>query len=124
MNGMHEEEVFRRALAALERAQEPPPTSERDLAGCIQLFELAFETGWKAIRRRLLELGVRADSPRSVISEAYRAGILADEAGWVEMLRDRNLTTHTYHRELAESMASRINSQHLLRLQEAAIKDQ
>lgn len=113
MSEIREREVFQEAVATLARAQNPPPVSERDLAGCIQLFELAFETGWKALRRRLLDVGIRADSPRSAIAEAFRAGFLIDEEGWVEMLRDRKLTTHTYNRDLAEAMVARIASRYL-----------
>jgi len=40
-------------------------------------------------------------SPRDVFKVAYRDGINHEETTWLSMLKDRNLTSHTYNEKLA-----------------------
>lgn len=47
-------------------------------------------------------------SPREVIKAAYRYFGWMDEDIWLQMLRDRNDTTHIYDAELAKNLVSTI----------------
>lgn len=97
--------------ASLERLGEALLISEdQPLAvdGTIQRFEFTFELFWKALQRLLAEQGIAANSPKSVLQHAYRVGWLKDEAAWLQMLDDRNLTSHTYREALARKIYSRI----------------
>ena len=59
--------------------------------------------------RHLLALeGKAVFSPKESLQAAYQLGWLHNEAVWLSMLRDRNLTSHTYHEELAEQIVDRI----------------
>ncbi len=86
-----------RALARLGEALAEPETNPLAIDGTIQRFEFAIELAWKALRRFLIREGVTTTTPREVLQEAYRAGWLSDEAAWLQMLRDRNQTSHTYN---------------------------
>jgi len=44
------------------------------------------------------------NSPRESIREAFSLKILKDEPKYLEMLEDRNMTTHTYKETLAEEI--------------------
>jgi nucleotidyltransferase substrate binding protein (TIGR01987 family) len=56
-----------------------------------------------ALRRAL-------DRLREALQEAFRAGWLADEARWLQMLRDRNQTSHTYHEPTARRVYANIRA--------------
>jgi len=84
------------AMSRLEEAVAIPETAPLAIDGTIQRFEFVFELFWKTLRRVLQEQSVSASTPRDVLRAGYEARMLADEAAWLRMLRDRNDTTHTY----------------------------
>jgi nucleotidyltransferase substrate binding protein (TIGR01987 family) len=43
-----------------------------------------------------------------VIKECYHQGWIDDETAWLNMLKDRNLTSHTYVQELALEIHARL----------------
>jgi nucleotidyltransferase substrate binding protein (TIGR01987 family) len=77
----------------------------------IQRFEYSTEAFWKYLKAYLLtEHNLSANSPREVIRTGLKAKLYSEEISkeLLQMLDDRNLTTHTYVEELAESIARRI----------------
>jgi nucleotidyltransferase substrate binding protein (TIGR01987 family) len=76
--------------------------------GTIQRFEFTFELFWKAVRRLLARQGIEANSPKAVLQQAYRLGWLNDEQQWLDVLKDRNLSSHTYKEPLALEIYGRI----------------
>jgi len=102
--------------SAIERLGEvlELPSSDVVRDAAIQRFEFCFELAWKAMQKRLREEGVDCASPRSCLQAAYRQGWI-EEKPWIEMLADRNLTSHTYDQQLAEQVFQRL-SQHLPQL--------
>ena len=77
----------------------------------IQRFEYSTEAFWKFLKAYLLtEHNLSANSPRDVIRTGLKAKIYSEEISkeLLQMLDDRNLTSHTYVEELAESIAGRI----------------
>jgi len=52
--------------------------------------------------------GINAYGPRNAIREAARLNIITDPVVWLDILEDRNLTTHTYKESVAEEIYSRI----------------
>ena len=87
-----------------------PTPIERDAA--IQRFEYSFEAVWKTAQRYLYDIeGVEVASPKAVIRASFAAGLLDEQATRLalEMVDDRNLTSHTYNEGLAELIFSRLN---------------
>lgn len=80
--------------------------------GVIQRFEFALELTWKALKRALSEEGVQAQTPREVLTEAARVGWLHDDALWLSMLKDRNLTSHVYDETMANAIYDRVKHQY------------
>lgn len=103
-------------LRALERfgailAKHPQPGD--DLAdGAIQRFEFSFETFWRVLRAGLESEGVDAPSPRAALRGAYALDWIEDEALWLGMLRARNLTSHTYDAETAQTVLKDLPAYH------------
>jgi len=59
---------------------------------------------WKALKRYLDFLGIDAKNPRQVFKEAYAQQLLSGEEIWLDMIEQRNLSSHLYD----ESEISRI----------------
>ena len=77
----------------------------------IQRFEYSTEAFWKYLKSYLsTEHNLSANSPREVIRTGLIARLYSEEISkeLLQMLDDRNLTSHTYVEELAETIASRI----------------
>lgn len=69
----------------------------------IQRFEFTVELSWKVLHKVLKASGVsEALTPKNVIREGARLGLIADPEAWIQFLEDRNLTSHTYKENLAE----------------------
>lgn len=76
----------------------------------IQRFEFTFELAWKSLKEFLIYSGyVEATAPRSVLELAYREGFISNEAVWIAMMNDRNLTSHVYKEEQAKEIAQNIS---------------
>ncbi|MBI5244313.1 MAG: nucleotidyltransferase substrate binding protein [Elusimicrobia bacterium] len=92
-----------RAMKKLASAlAEPPNEYVRDSA--IQRFEFTFELAWKTLKACLEEQGISAYSPRDCFKEALRAGLIEDDPLWLETIKLRNLTAHTYNEATAEDI--------------------
>ena len=101
-------ENFIRAVARLDAAvqdyQQYHMESIRD--GMIQRFAFSFELAWKALKEYMAEQGVPdLQFPKQILQEAYAAGLIDDQAVWLEMLRARNSMSHIYDDELAAKIA-------------------
>ena len=97
-----------RALDRLAEALEVPEDDPLAIDGTIQRFEFTFGLFWKAIQRHLAREGIEARSPKAALREAYTLGWLANEQVWLDLLRDRNLTSHTCREMLALEIYGRI----------------
>ena len=91
--------VQRRELSRLEKQ------------GAIHTFEFTYELGWNLLRDYLRWQGT-ADliGSRDTIREAFSVGLIEDGETWMQMLQDRNRTTHTYNEETAEAILQNITS--------------
>jgi len=62
----------------------------------VKRFEFTYEMAWKALKRYLEFLGLEAKSPRMIFREGFSQGIVKDESIWLDMIEQRNLTSHVY----------------------------
>lgn len=62
----------------------------------VKRFEFTYETGWKAIKRVLDYMGLETRNPRACIKEAYVQNLIDNEAVWLDMIEQRNLSSHVY----------------------------
>ena len=103
---------FQNSLRQLELATQQPKDNPLLIDGTIQRFEFCFELMWKVLQKKLTAEGLTVASPRAAIKEAYAQGWLEEEAVWLQMLNDRNLTSHTYREQLAADIFSHIPAYH------------
>ena len=90
-----------------------PANNSLALDGVIQRFEFTFELGWKLLKALLAHEGLQCASPRSCIKEAFRSGILTDGDSWIQMLEDRNQTSHIYDEAEAGIIYKKIKESYL-----------
>lgn len=77
--------------------------------GLIQAFEFTHELAWNVIKDYFFWQGNSGiNGSRDATREAFAKGILDDGEGWMEMIRSRNQTSHTYNQDVAEQIAGMI----------------
>ena len=104
---------FRKALERLKEALDEDLSKGNIIVdGAIQRFEFTFELAWKLAKAMLNYNGLEADSPRPVIKEAFKANIIKDGQSWIDMLEDRNKTSHIYDEAQAVGIYNKIKENH------------
>lgn len=103
---------YSRALTQLTRAVElarTRPLSELEKQGLIHAFEFVFEPAWDLMKDYFLYQGNPAITGSSdAIRTAFKQGLIADGEGWMEMIKSRNQTAHTYNESVANEIADNI----------------
>jgi nucleotidyltransferase substrate binding protein (TIGR01987 family) len=85
--------------------------NENDLLrdGLIQRFEFTFELAWKTLKVCFEDEGlIGINSPKAVLKEAFSAGLIDNDNLWLEILNDRNSTSHIYNESLAIEICNKI----------------
>jgi len=102
-------DAFQAALGRLVSALSQPKSEwTRDAA--IQRFEFTFELAWKNLMHAVRAEGLECASPRQAFRAALSLGWIADEEVWLDMLEDRNRTSHTYEEATAEEIYARLRT--------------
>ncbi|MBF0338979.1 MAG: nucleotidyltransferase substrate binding protein [Nitrospirae bacterium] len=79
----------------------------------IQRFEFTCELFWKAIKVVLEYEKFSCQNPRSCIKEGFRRGLILDGQALLDMLQDRNMTSHLYSEAMAEEIFQRIKATYI-----------
>ena len=100
---------------AIQRLEEGVKKSkdQLDRDGVIQRFELTFELLWKTLRLFLLEEGIITKSPKDSLKEGFKFGLIKNEETFLDMLEDRNQTSHIYSEEVSIEIFNRIKTDYL-----------
>ena len=103
---------YQRALQTLSRAvvlSAERPLSELEQQGLIQGFEFTHELAWNMLKDFLEAQGIAGlIGSRDAIRTAFKNGLIQEGETWMEMIKARNLSSHTYQLELANRLASEI----------------
>lgn len=76
----------------------------------IQGFEVVFELGWKLLKDYIEIKGYKESSPRDVIKKAFLLNYLSNAQVWIDMLKDRNTTSHEYNQKKADEIFEKIST--------------
>lgn len=110
--------------AALERLGEALAEDSSNplfIDGTVQRFEIVFELTWKTLKRALEMEGLICTTPRETLKIAYQIGWINEEDLWVQMLADRNATSHTYDEPIAFEIYNNIKNYYPALLQLAQL---
>ena len=85
--------------------------SDLEKQGLIQAFEFVFELAWNLIKDYFIYQG-NPDIAGScdAIREALKRGLIENGEGWMEMIKSRNQSSHTYNKEVADGICEKIIS--------------
>lgn len=100
---------YKKALSQLKKFVEKNELNELEEQGLIQSFEYVYELGW-AVMKDFLEFSEQVNifGSRDAIRLAFKLNLIEDGEGWMNMLKKRNLTTHTYNEETAKEVVDSI----------------
>lgn len=102
-------ESFQKALLSLEAIYLKPMQDDRsNVDATIQRFEFTFELAWKFLKDYFFERDIELHYPKEVIQEAFNVNLISNEGVWIKMLKDINMTSHTYNEKLADEIFLRI----------------
>lgn len=111
-------ENFKGSFSLLREAAAIEKMSEIEKAGLIQYFEVAFELAWKTLKDFEESEGFIVKSPRDAIKLAVQNEYITEGISWLEMLSDRNSTTHLYDEKMTLEIVEKISSTYVQRLSE------
>jgi len=75
----------------------------------IQSFEYTHELSWNVLRDYLKDQGTQQlYGSKDTVREAFAVGLIRNGEIWMEMIRDRNHSSHTYNLEVANAIVTRV----------------
>lgn len=86
------------------------PYSNVETAGIVGLYEICFEQAWKAMKEILGNNGYAeraTGSPKTILKTAFSAGMITDEALWLNALVSRNNVAYAYNQDIAMDIINR-----------------
>lgn len=100
---------YQKALAQLQRFIDKGELSELEKQGLIKSFEYTYELAWNTMKD-FLEYRGQTDifGSRDVIRKAFELGLIKDGENWMDMLKSRNQTSHTYNQETADEICEAV----------------
>jgi len=103
---------YNKALEQLSNAvvtSQQRPLSDLEKQGLIQAFEFTHELAWNVMKDYFAYQGNPGiTGSRDAAREAFQKGLIEDGEGWMEMIRSRNQTSHTYQQKIADEIAGHI----------------
>lgn len=81
-----------------------------DKDGVIQRFEFTVELLWKTLKIVLEYNKIDCTSPRDCIKKSYRYSLIEDDEILLDMLEDRNRSSHIYNQKVSEEIFMRIKN--------------
>ena len=104
---------FEKALSHLDVALQLKDPDILQKAGIIQFFEMSYELAWNTIKDYLEMQGFfDVKSPRDAFKKAFEIGLIEDGHSWMDLLLDRNLTSHAYDEEKATEVEKLIHQKY------------
>lgn len=104
---------YSKALRQLTRFIEKGELNELEQQGLIQSFEYTYELAWNTIKdffETQGESGILGS--RDAFRLAFKRGLIENGEIWMEMIKSRIQTSHTYNEDVAEVIAMRIVTQY------------
>lgn len=103
---------YNRALYQLESAVQlarERALSDLEKQGLIQVFEFTHELAWNVMKDYFVYQGQNLiTGSRDAIRAAFNNGLIDDGEAWMNTIKSRNKTSHTYNEETAEEITVEI----------------
>ena len=100
---------FTKALGQLSKFIQKGDLNELEKQGLIQAFEYTYELAWNTIKDYFEDQGETGiHGSRDAFRLAFRRGLVENGQAWMDMIKSRTLTTHTYNEEVTEAIANAV----------------
>lgn len=107
---------LRKAFGQLENAVELSRRrglTELEKQGMIQAFEFTHELAWKTLKDFLESRGNEGIfGSRDAFREAFAYGLIEDGEVWMETIRSRNESSHTYNEKTADGIIEAVQDRY------------
>lgn len=102
---------FKKALSRLKKFIDQGTLNELEQQGLIQAFEFTHELAWNVMKDYFEHQGdFTITGSRDATRTAFQMGLIRDGEGWMEMIKSRNQSTHTYNEATAIEIGQKILS--------------
>ena len=106
MQDIRWQQRFKNYEIALKKLEEAVTLSkERTLSdlekqGLVQVFEFTHELAWNMLKDYFdFQSAAQLTGSRDATREAFNKGLVTDGDNWMEMIKSRNQTSHTYNQK-------------------------
>lgn len=117
---------FSTALRQLESAVQLSKTkkiSDLEKLGTIKAFGFTHELAWNVIKDYFEFQGNSSiTGSRDASREAFQKGLILNGDVWMEMIKSRNQTSHTYNKKVADEIVAKIQNEYFQGLYELEVK--
>lgn len=104
---------FSKALSQLRKFIAKGELNEFEEQGLIQAFEYTYELSWNTIKDYFENQGdTNINGSRDAFRLAFRRGIIEEGELWMDMIKSRTLTSHTYNEDIARQIALDISKKY------------
>ncbi len=114
------------ALRQLESAvqlAEKKGLSDLEKQGMIQAFEFTHELAWNVIKDYFEYQGnTSINGSRDAAREAFQKGLITNGEIWMEMIKSRNQSSHTYNKKVADEIVDKTKKNYFPALLELEVK--
>lgn len=102
---------YERALVQLTKFIDQGELNELEEQGLIQAFEYTHELAWNVLKDYLQYQGTQnIYGSRDATRLAFNVGLIEDGGSWMDMIKERNRTSHTYNQATAQAIAANIKT--------------
>ena len=103
---------FKSAFLQLQAAviiSEQRVLTDLEKQGVIQAFEFTHELAWNVLKDYFEYQGnASITGSRDATREAFQKNLITNGDAWMEMIKSRNLTSHTYNKKIADDIVHKI----------------
>ena len=104
---------YKKALSQLTKFIDKGELNELEEMGIIQAFEYTHELAWNLLKDYLQEQGTQnITGSKDAVRAAFNVELIEDGETWMEMIQDRNRTSHTYNESIANAIATNIKTRY------------
>jgi nucleotidyltransferase substrate binding protein (TIGR01987 family) len=104
---------YKKALSQLEKFIDKIILTDLEMQGLVKAFEYTYELAWNTMKDFLKYKG-QSDiyGSRDAIKKAFQLDLINNGDNWMDMLKSRNMTSHTYNEEIAEEVCQAVKEKY------------
>lgn len=96
-------------LSAAVQLTKQRELSDLEKQGLIQAFEFTHELAWNVMKDYFFFQGQsNITGSRDAVRESFNKGLIGSGEAWMEMIKSRNQTSHTYNQRVANEIVRHI----------------